>query len=580
MGIGDDITKAFQTVTNDAGQVVNQVTSAVGDLAGLGISCPEYVIQLFLDEGWDAVQAVATVYREISSAGYDCAAFFETLVVGCQQYGSPRAFLAHLARRQAARILPDLAEMVQSWGGAAQQPIDMLAEIDALLAQHPQFGAGAGAQGAMAETFATRYQEIKTNITRMAAPMASAPSSPWDGRDYGRDLNNIWHEFETECESRLTSEFHDGTLGLRLVGVVVCIAAIVYADSILAVGAAALAGPSFGTSVPVGAGVIVGWDLIMVCLAFECLNLLGPFIKMLLELLGLLIDMVIVAPLTYVWHEIQSAFAATGASGTHVLTPGERGKAVQDAWDETEKALKKLGKVMDDLIKVIGDAALVKKLMELLVCMGYGAAQIAELLTSLTLNLAINAPYTLPPCASPGMLIKKTSDTLLGLLRRLLTANEFGNDSDYTGLARVLKAIMDIGVKNVAGIDVVFKNPSSPGSDADIIDTNGNIYEVGGPKKVGTPGTPGTFLSQYQADADFIENCGTGNKGGNVNLWLDADNATVEEGKKQYEKPGLAHKKVPTKVEQKAPPAWQCGTGYKVGSAPTPVAAPAPGSTP
>jgi|GEM_PF-5884945 len=527
MGLGGDISNTFHTLTNDAGQVISEVSSVVNQLVSLGIECPEYVIQLFFKEGSDAIQEITTIYREITSAGYDCVAFFDMLVIGCQQYGSPQAYLKHLAKRQYAQMVPDLEDMVNNWGTSARPPVNMIADIDTLLAQYPGFGTSAGTQGVMTSTFMTRYADIKNNVYTMAVPMSSTPTSPWQGKEYGRDLQNIWNSFTNNSSVRIESEFQGGTLGWRLAGVVVCIAAIIFADVVLGAVAVVLAGPSIGISLPVGAGTIAVWDLVWVCIAMKCLDILDLFIKMLLEVIGMLVDMLIVAPLAYVWQEIQLSFAASGSSGVLVLTPGQRGQAVQDAWNEIQKELGNLGKDMNDLIKIIGSAELLKKIIELLVCMGYDMVEIANLLTSLISNSALNQLYSLPSVAK-GVTVGGSS-TLLDVFNQLLDANITGDSASYKGASRVIKAVFDIGPQNIAGLEVRYFNPSGSNSDADIIDRNGDIYELGGDGKIQN------FGKQDMAAKEFIENGGTGNPNADIHLWMDASNGDVKQAQAWYE---------------------------------------------
>lgn len=269
------------------------------------------------------------------------------------------------------------------------------------------------------------------------------------------------------------------------------------------------------------------------------------------------------------------AAATILAANVHVLTPDERNTAVDDAWNQLQKDLNNLGKTMQDLINAIGDAALVKQIIQLLVCMGYSTSEISDLLTTMLTNTALNTPYSLPPGAT-GVQVTG-SDTLLSVFRKYLDANAANPQDEKVikGLARLIKAIMDIGPANIKGIDVAFLNASGGNSDADIITNNGDIYEIGGQDKVGS------FGNQDIADANFIKSGGTGNIGGKIHLWVDVTTKTLDLLRSNYEtgqppnpgypdplsflkwlkKPGF---KKPADITQKTPPPWVCGNGYVV----------------
>ncbi len=289
------------------------------------------------------------------------------------------------------------------------------------------------------------------------------------------------------------------------------------------------------------------------------------------------------------WHEVQQSLAATSSGGV-TLTPGERGRLTQDAWDEVAKELGKLGKIMDDLIKIVGTEELVRKILELLTCMGYGAEQIAALLTSLVTNATINTAYSLPASAQAAGAEVTSSDTLLDLFKKLLRANATGDASTFRSLSRVIKAVVDIGPQNIKGLDVAFEYLSPPNGEADIIDNNGDVYEIGGSDKVDKFGGQDISLKR------FIDDGGTGNPNGDIHLWMDGDQKVLDDAKRWYEtgqkapgdpRPNNPYDKwindprfkKPKDVTRKTPPAWQCGD-YTVGSSPVPAPVPGPGQTP
>ena len=554
--------------------ILQDVSNAVTSLGSLGIQCPEYIVKLFLDEGEDPLQEIPKIYRTITSAGHDCVAFFETVVTGCQQYGSPRAYLWHLATQAYNQFLPDLENVVKGWGASARPPMDMITEIDALLARYPGFGTTQGSQGAMASAFMGQYTTIKGNIQRAAVPMAVpiiVPLIQW-AATYEPGLSDIWNKYSGEAQRRITSEQKDGSLGWRLGLVFFCIAMIGLDDVVIAALVVAVSAVTGGAAsigaVPIGAVEIAVWDLLWICAILAILNVFDLFIEMLVAVVNLLVSVT----LTDIEQWVQHTFAVSGSAGAGSLTTDAgRQQAVNDAWNAIDQELAKLGKTMQDLIKIIGSEALVKQIIQLLACMGYSTAEIAQLLTSMVTNPALNTPYSLPAGASNTTIVGRPK-TLMDVFNNLLDANAQGNQDAYDGSARLIKGIMDIGPGNVKGIDVAFKNSNGRNSDADIIDNNGDIYELGGDAKIND------FIDQDMADNTFIKNGGTGDPNANIHLWMDDDNDNdiniakgfYETGKppdprdpkdygKYFDKNNYPDFK-PADVTQKIPPAWQCGS--------------------
>ena len=271
--------------------------------------------------------------------------------------------------------------------------------------------------------------------------------------------------------------------------------------------------------------------------------------------------------------QLASSSAASGSGSVPILTPGERTKAVKDAWNAIDKELGNIGKNRTDLIKIVGSEAALAKMIEMLVCMGYSSAEITSLLTSLVTSTTLTTPYTLPSSAT-GVTVTG-SDTLPDVFQKLYDANATGNSIAYKGAARMIKAILESGPQNIAGIDVQYTNPSGDNSDADIITKNGDIYEIGGSDKINK------FGDQDIAAKEFIDHGGTGNTNGDIHLWMDADGKEIDLARANYEtgvppNPRNPNKapyqkwvtnpkyKKPADITQKTPPDWICGSGYVV----------------
>ncbi|MGH2478888.1 MAG: hypothetical protein ACRDHW_04430, partial [Ktedonobacteraceae bacterium] len=202
--------------------------------------------------------------------------------------------------------------------------------------------------------------------------------------------------------------------------------------------------------------------------------------------------------------------------------------------------------------------------------MGYSTADITSLLTSMVTNSALTTSYT-GPDVTGSMTLK---DVFEKLFSDNVKASTTGDYEDFDGDVRLIKAIMDIGPENVAGINVQFTNSLGASSDADIITKSGDVYEVGGSQKVGK------FGKQDIAATQFIKDGGTGNPGGQIHLWVDVPSNIMDMLRGFYElgkavnpqnpnpkygkwvnQPGF---KKPADITKITPPPWVCGTGYVV----------------